>query len=328
MRELGLQAMNGTYNDDQRKHMNEEYKQLSSHIDSISSTTSYNQAFPFTSNLNPTPGLIGSTGNPRFNISWNENIDLDPVIVDPAGDSMGYNTSIAGVDSNADKNTTSSGGIWDVDDTGGVGPNQENFAWPDKAGLPGNYQVYIRGFNGPYAFDVNITVNYFVNDVQNTAAITLPAGTRDIGPFTYNLDPKQSNGIIIPTNTESITDTNKLVINRTVVNSNSLGIASRDLLTQDNAEKAVNAVDAGMTILKDFNSYYGFTYNALEHVLNNNDTTDINLRSANSQIKDADMAKEFSILAASQLRESAGVNMFSYNLTSIKEVTRLLVPAQ
>lgn len=51
MRELSLQAMNGTYNDEQRAQIDTEYQQLVKEIDHIAKTTEYNGTFPFTQTI-------------------------------------------------------------------------------------------------------------------------------------------------------------------------------------------------------------------------------------------------------------------------------------
>ncbi|NOQ31289.1 MAG: hypothetical protein GQ570_09220 [Helicobacteraceae bacterium] len=114
---------------------------------------------------------------------------------------MGYDTSIAGTDSNGDNKTTDSGGIWDVDDTGnGSGdddPNQENFTWPTTEGAEGDYKVYIKNYGGAVSEDTDVDINFISNGILTTQTVTIPAGSESIGA--YSFEHKEPSIINVPT---------------------------------------------------------------------------------------------------------------------------------
>lgn len=347
MRELSLQAMNGTYNDEQRVHIDAEYQQLVKELDHIAQTTEYNGAFPFVqTSLNDVPlypeipGLVGVSGYPRFNIEWNEDVDLDPVITDPNGDSMGYNTNILGnqVDLNGVSSTTSSGGVWDVDDTGNPGPNQENFAWPSIEGPAGTYELRIRGYDGPYAFDVSTTVRFIGGIYSSTQIITIPAGTKDIGPFSFNfvpniiettntisgIDETHPETLSIPATTEAIHKENKVLISKTPASAAVFGLNIDNVSSSANAEKSLSTIDSTLEIINAYQAYYGAKHNSLIVAFDQASTAEVNLKGSNSQILDADMASSMSNLLKTQIQGDAIKSMQSISIQSNEEVLRLL----
>ncbi|MFC0603772.1 hypothetical protein [Winogradskyella pulchriflava] len=94
-------------------------------------------------------GLAGLDGSPRFNLTWSGNIDLDLYVTDPNGNTISYINP-----------SSSSGGMLDIDCTGGcTGGNSENITWPD-GGPSGQYTFYVNNFDGGNApFNIQIRDN-------------------------------------------------------------------------------------------------------------------------------------------------------------------------
>ncbi|WP_375448315.1 YfaP family protein [uncultured Fibrella sp.] len=87
----------------------------------------------------PEPQLVGQPGNPRFNLQFtNEaNVDMDLHVIDPKGNEIYYG-----------RKSTSDGGQLDVDckcSSCGQGPN-ENIFWPDGKGIKGTYKYWVEYF--------------------------------------------------------------------------------------------------------------------------------------------------------------------------------------
>jgi flagellin len=71
-----------------------------------------------------------------------------------------------------------------------------------------------------------------------------------------------------------------------------LGIDNLDYTTKDTANVAISLVDAAIQTVSEVRAYFGAIQNRLEHTIRNIDNTSENLQSAESRIKDVDMAKE------------------------------------
>ncbi len=76
--------------------------------------------------------LVGSTGNPRFNLQFTADVDLDLYVVTPNGTTIYYG------------NSTGQGGELDVDCACGDSCGGENIFWSN--GPSGQYQYYVKYF--------------------------------------------------------------------------------------------------------------------------------------------------------------------------------------
>jgi len=72
----------------------------------------------------------------------------------------------------------------------------------------------------------------------------------------------------------------------------SLGLNGVDILTSENAGKAMTLFDKAISRVSDVRSNYGASINRLEYTINNLENYQENLTAAESRIRDADMAKE------------------------------------
>ena len=71
-----------------------------------------------------------------------------------------------------------------------------------------------------------------------------------------------------------------------------LGIDSLDVSTQDAAGNAIATIKSAINTVSTNRGNLGALQNRLEHAISNLDTTSENMSSANSAIRDTDMAKE------------------------------------
>lgn len=72
----------------------------------------------------------------------------------------------------------------------------------------------------------------------------------------------------------------------------SIGVASVDVTSQENALDSLSAVREAIDFVSDTRSYLGALQNRLEYASNNLSNTSENLQAANSKIRDTDMASE------------------------------------
>ncbi len=89
-------------------------------------------------------------------------------------------------------------------------------------------------------------------------------------------------------------DFNKLNVSVADMHAEALGVASHqiDITTQEGAGAAIDIINNAIDSVSRTRSSLGAIQNRLEHTINSLDTTTENLQSANSRIRDTDMAKE------------------------------------
>lgn len=91
----------------------------------------------------------------------------------------------------------------------------------------------------------------------------------------------------------------------------SLGINELNVLTRENAERSLDYIDKASFYVSNERSKYGAYQNALEHILNNVSNAKENLTSAESKLRDTDMAKEISKLQKDQILLQSSQSMMA-----------------
>lgn len=160
-----------------------------------------------------------------------------------------------------------------------AGQPQVNFDW--QLTIPSGTSVTL-GFNyGP--FSLNLDVFEFTRETVETKHIetTVNTNIKDIDyiPPQLNIQAgaNQDQTIVIP------------LIN---VTSQGLGITDTGILPPSVPEKALAQTDQAIAKVTNYRGMYGALQNRMEHALNNVENSAENLTSAESRIRDVDLAKE------------------------------------
>lgn len=98
------------------------------------------------------------TGDVQVTLTWNSSSDLDLWVTDPSSEKIFYNHP-----------SSLSGGILDLDDTNGFGP--ENIFWPENEAPLGEYLVQIHHFSGEAATTYEIEIVFFGNTYSYSGLI-------------------------------------------------------------------------------------------------------------------------------------------------------------
>lgn len=109
------------------------------------------------------------------------------------------------------------------------------------------------------------------------------------------------------------------------IRTSALGLASTDMLSSDNATSVLNAIDS--TALDTLNAAIGTigaAQNRLDYATANVNSLFVNTASAESVIRDADMAAEYTTFAKLQILQQAGTAMLAQANSSSQSVLQLL----
>ena len=101
-------------------------------------------------------------------------------------------------------------------------------------------------------------------------------------------------------------------------------IASVSLLTSADAQNSLGAIETALEAVNSVRSVFGASQNRLESSLRNIDTYSLNLKSAESQIRDADLAKETADMTKFQIMQQAGVAILAQANQISQQAVRLL----
>lgn len=108
------------------------------------------------------------------------------------------------------------------------------------------------------------------------------------------------------------------------MNSNVLGISGVNVSNYNSAQNAISSVDGALEYVNNLRSKIGAQQNRLEHIVNIDTNTAENTQSAESKIRDADMADEMVENAKYNILSQAGISMISQANSSRQSVLSLL----
>ncbi len=113
-------------------------------------------------------------------------------------------------------------------------------------------------------------------------------------------------------------------LNRHILSTASLGLNSCCISQTKNAEKALSRIEQALKLVSDIRSDFGSTQNRLEHAIRNNENKEENLQSAESVIRDTDMASEMLKYSTANIIAQAGQAMLAQANQSQQGILSLL----
>jgi len=108
------------------------------------------------------------------------------------------------------------------------------------------------------------------------------------------------------------------------INTDTLDLTNLNVETKESAQKAIDAIDSAAKYVSNIRSNIGAEQNRLEHATNINENVIENTTSAESQIRDTDMAKEMVSFSLNNILAQAGQSMLAQANQSNQGVLALL----
>jgi flagellin len=293
MRELAVQSANGTYQDTvDREALNKEMTALKSEIDRISTSTNFN-------GINLLDGSLGGT----------EATGLGDGITNLTGD-------------NAAKFTISGGNLA-VTDTITLTSNGTNLTAATTVATTG---VTFTTTDGK-TFTANVDDTATVAAANKWKGVTLTVENAIVGEnaktVTVTPGTASANSLKFRIGTSGTTD-GQVELNIENMNSASLQITDASIATLDDAASAIELIDSAINQVSMQRADLGAMQNRLEHTVNNLGTTAENLTSAESRIRDVDMAKEMMAMTKNNILNQAATAMLAQANTMPQSVLQLL----
>ena len=314
MNELAVKASNGTLTDEDRSMVDEEVQALNEEIERIGKTTQFN----------------------------GQNL------LDGSYDLKGYSNCITcSVDYYSETMKFGKyefGSIYFVfDEEGNLTDETEIRPWKEQVEDPDNpgqmIEVERPAIKDPYGKetkDFKVSVNY--DEITITAAegfeIRFTVNTDTIADFENKLGQKQTfetnkiefdlTGIGSMTLQIGANENQTLELRMPPITMKNLGLSHTDVLTQENANKAIDEIASAISFVSSIRSNLGAYQNRLEHTTTNLDITNENMTSAYSRIMDVDMATEMTKYSSYQVISQAATSMLAQANERPSQVLQLL----
>ncbi|RLJ86136.1 flagellin [Planococcus citreus] len=316
MRELSVQSANDTNTDTDRNEIQKEVDQLGKEIDRISSSTQFN-----TKNL-----LDGSMGKgvdtAVANINTNKALDSGTVtttlatgLEDAAGNSLGIvegDTIKVSYVINGEKTesevtvgaTTDLAAIFSGAGTLAADANGATLT----AGAAG-FEGAVNGLTVSVKTATGETRTSATSALSSFSETTAAANVRNDGQATFQIGANTGQNIQLSFENMS---------------TSALGVKGLQVGNQGQADVAMKVLDGAIQKVSAERSKLGSTQNRLEHTINNLNTSAENLTSAESRIRDVDMAKEMMEQTKNSILAQASQAMLAQSNQMTQSVLQLL----
>ena len=305
MNELAVQASNGTLSEDDRSNIQDEVDQLITEIDRVSETTKFNETYLLKGDANKTQLTNTVYSNPQM------------ALVKDAMASNSTLTVTAEMNGNGATEYTFTSGIAEGDTWAGKKVIAD--AGTAKAG-----EITVTNAKKAELEAMNKVVAAYASEMGITA-ITLKEGQQNVQStsktFTYN----DGLNLSLHVGADSADD-NKISMNVDSMSSDSLGIKGLKVSgkTYLQATGSIDTIADAISKVSKQRSELGAVQNRLEHTIANLDNVSENTTSAESRIRDTDMAKEMVTYSKNNILAQAGQSMLAQANQSTQGVLSLL----
>jgi flagellin len=341
MRELATQSSNDTNTQADRDQIQKEVDQLSQEIGRIGNTTEFN-----------TQKLLDGSFKGTFQIGANTNQNMTLSINDMRSFSLGVTGKATVVDSgtyasnavtvgdtltDGTYSVVQNGANWDLKDSSGkvVASSSDGLVYTTKAadGSPGDdtltFTQAVKSGSVTVSTDASGTTTY-----KGTAQFTNTG--LQAGDYTFDNSKNalvDNNGNIIAntadggkTFTANVNGNTTTVFTATVAlaNGDKISVGGIDVSSQSSANSAITQLDKAIETVSTERSKLGAVENRLEHTINNLGTSSENLTSAESRIRDVDMAKEMMNQSKSSILAQAAQAMLAQANQQPQQALQLL----
>lgn len=332
MRELAVQGANDTNTSDDRVAIEEEMSQLTEEISRISETTEFNGQ-----------NLLKGTFSGSFQIGANSNQTIGLQIGGTSANDLGLTGGVK-LDYKAEpKASKLSEGNYTIKDAGGdlhlVDANNKVVGKIEQANIDQGKVTLADGTELQLAHKVTdgATVKIDSNGFQVTLAKGNDSNKLAAGNYTVSgtnlLNGDKLVGIVdLTTNKEKIKLTDGTEIKITDLNlvkedlapNKTFSVTGVDISTSSNASGAITTIDNAINSISKTRSQLGAVQNRLEHTTANLDNTAENLTSAESRVRDVDMAKEMMTFSSKNILQQAAQSMIAQANQQPQNVLSLL----
>jgi flagellin len=341
MNELAVKAANGTNSESDRSAIQDEINQLTTEIDRVSTTTKFNETY-LLKGVNATTAKTGELTYSTANTSIaNETVDTNTGVVTKsvasAGTAATYSTAASDKTLYEKREVVFNNVSYTLIDASSV--KSAGSSAPDAL----NASQLVAKLNDTASATKNTagvqTNQYFTDidsmmkairndnaaDIKNVSAVTDTTTKNQTIKVETFADLNNAADLSLHVGADSTAD-NKISMNVGNLSARGLGVNGLKVNgeTPDNATKAIDTISAALQQVSNQRAALGAIQNRLEHTINNLDNVVENTTSAESAIRDTDMATEMVKYSNNNILSQAGQAMLAQANQSNQGVLSLL----
>ncbi|MBB6240877.1 flagellin [Rhodanobacter sp. MP1X3] len=324
IRDLAVQAANGTYQASDRAAINTEVQQRLSEITRIANQTSFNGTNVLNGQAGSLSFQIGANVGQTINVNLGQGVttsqvgqisevstgNLSGAFVDASG-ATGAALSLSGLSITGADGTA-------VTFTGDVQAHSAQ----DVADA-----INAAGINGvSAAVNASGGINIYSSGelAVNGAAVTGASANSAAAGFTTFTTAATGYGASgLGTAATGLSATGAAYTDGAALSASG-SLTGGDVLTVDDANQLINRVDAALTTVSNFNSTLGAIQNRFQSTIATLSAQSTNLQSSQSSIQDADFAQETANLSKAQVLQQAGISVLATANSQPQNVLKLL----
>ena len=320
MNELAVQSSNGTNSQTDRKAIQDEIDQLTSEIDRVSETTKFNETYLLKGDATKTDtayfmeskyNVTGSIYAEGSDTEITTATDLEKAIKD--GKKLyteAYNQ--ANNPQTADK----------------IAVKGKDYAYVTKLYDKNGKEVSAQNIQDSKNADGTAADNYYTSNAGLAGKNATPPTNMEISKddaknFTKGYEVNGSISFNLHVGADSADD-NKIAVKIESMSAKGIGVYGLKVDTEDDATAAIDRIAEAVQKVSSQRSTLGAAQNRLEHTIANLDNVVENTTSAESRIRDTDMAQEMVNYSKNNILAQAGQSMLAQANQSNQGVLSLL----
>ena len=319
MNELAVQSSNGTNSQTDRKAIQDEIDQLTSEIDRVAETTKFNETYLLKGD--PTKADTAYFMKSGYNVT-------DGIYAEGSDDKLTADTLAKAIKDGKKIYTVAYGdGTKQVADK--IATKGTDYAYVTKLYDKDGKEVSAQNIQDTKNADGSTTAtNYYTTSAGAAGAAANPATNMTItaaNAKTYT-EGAAVNGALsfsLHVGADSAKD-NKIVVNIESMSAAGIGVKGLKVDTEDDATAAIDRIAEAVQKVSSQRSTLGAAQNRLEHTISNLDNVVENTTSAESRIRDTDMAQEMVNYSKNNILAQAGQSMLAQANQSNQGVLSLL----
>ena len=319
MNELAVQSSNGTNSQTDRKAIQDEIDQLTSEIDRVSETTKFNETYLLKGDATKTDTAYFMESKYNF---------IDGIYAEGSATKIATSTDLEKAIKDGKKIYTVA---YDKDDNkqtaDKIAVKGKDYAYVTKLYDKNGKEVSAQNIQDSKNADGTAADKYYTSSAGEAGA-TPPATNMEITAanaknFTKGYEVNGSISFSLHVGADSAED-NKIVVNIDSMSAKGIGVYGLKVDTEDDATAAIDRIAEAVQKVSSQRSTLGAAQNRLEHTISNLDNVVENTTSAESRIRDTDMAQEMVNYSKNNILAQAGQSMLAQANQSNQGVLSLL----